>query len=123
MDVELLIKIIINKAIEVKRTLGQGFLESVYQNALVYELLDSGLKCEKEKLLNVYYKGKIVNYFRADIIVEDSVIVELKVADEICRAHEIQLVNYLTATGIDSGLILNFGTMPMGIKRKYRTTK
>lgn len=120
MDIENLIKAIIDKAIEVKRTLGQGFLESVYQNALIYELQEAGIKCEKEKLLNVYYKGHIVNYFRADIVVEDSVIVELKVADEICRAHEIQLVNYLTATGIDSGLLLNFGTIPMGIKRKYR---
>lgn len=123
MNIESLIKIIIDKAIEVKRTLGQGFLESVYQNALLYELTEAGLKCEKEKLLNVYYKGQIVNYFRADIVVEDLVIIELKVADEICRAHEIQLVNYLTATGIDTGLILNFGTIPMGIKRKYRTTK
>lgn len=123
MNIESLIKIIIDKAIEVKRTLGQGFLESVYQNALLYELTEAGLKCEKEKLLNVYYKGQIVNYFRADIVVENLVIIELKVADEICRAHEIQLVNYLTATGIDTGLILNFGTIPMGIKRKYRTTK
>lgn len=120
MDIETIIKTIIEKAIEVKRTLGQGFLESVYQKALAYELTEAGLKCETEKLLNVYYKGHVMNYFRADLVVEDAVIVEAKVVNEICRAHEIQLVNYLTATGIDNGLIINFGTIPMGVKRKYR---
>lgn len=122
-DTESLIRIIMDSAITVKRTLGAGFLEAVYQNALIYELQSQGIKCEKEKNLTVYYLGQIAGSYRADIVVENRVILEIKVCDEIISAHEYQLVNYLRATNIPDGLIINFGSFPMGFKRKFRDTK
>lgn len=120
MDVEDLIKTIIAAAIEVKRTLGSGFLENVYLNALVHELRLRDIPVETEKRLRIYYKGTDVGWYRADIIVDGRIILELKSTESIAIAHEYQLVNYLRATGIDNGLIINFGNSPIGIKRKYR---
>ncbi|MDE6191047.1 MAG: GxxExxY protein [Muribaculum sp.] len=120
MDVEDLIKTIIAAAIEVKRTLGSGFLENVYLNALVHELRLRDIPVETEKRLRIYYKGTDVGWYRADIIVDGRIILELKSTESIAIAHEYQLVNYLRATGIDNGLIINFGSSPIGIKRKYR---
>lgn len=120
MDVEDLIKPIIAAAIEVKRTLGSGFLENVYLNALVHELRLRDIPVETEKRLRIYYKGTDVGWYRADIIVDGRIILELKSTESIAIAHEYQLVNYLRATGIDNGLIINFGSSPIGIKRKYR---
>ena len=118
-DTEDLIRIIMDAAITVKRTLGEGFLEAVYQNALIYELQAHGLTCEKEKNLTVYYRGQVAGYYREDIIVENRVILEIKVCEEIARSHEYQLVNYLRATNIEDGLIINFGSFPLGFKRKF----
>lgn len=120
MDVEDLIKTIIAAAIEVKRTLGSGFLENVYLNALVHELRLRDIPVETEKRLRIYYKGTDVGWYRADIIVDGRIILELKSTESIAIAHEYQLVNYLRATGIDNGLVINFGSSPIGIKRKYR---
>ena len=121
MDKEELIKLIIDSAYEVKHVLGLGFLEQVYQNALMYELRSKGVTVEKEVNLSVSYKGICVGAYRADLIVDGRIIIELKVCDEIVLGHEYQLVNYLRATGIEDGLILNFGTTPMGICRKFKT--
>ena len=76
-----------------------------------------------EKPIEVFYKGEIVGAYRADIVVEDKIIIETKVCDEIALAHEFQVVNYLKASKIDYGIIINFGTLPLGIKRKFRTKK
>ena len=108
---------IIDCAYKVHRELGFGFLESVYQNALMVELAITGLQCEKEKRIQVYYGEQMVGDFVADILVEDKVIVELKSVKEIHPAHEAQLINYLKATGMEVGLLINFGEK-VEIKRK-----
>lgn len=100
---------IIECAYKMHNTLGFGFLESVYQNALVLELEKNGLQARKEVPIKVRYEEKIVGEFVADIVVEDKVILELKSVKEIHPAHEAQLTNYLKATGIEVGLIINFG--------------
>ena len=108
---------VIDCAYKVHKTLGFGFLESVYQNALLLELLDAGLRPEKEKKISVKYNGHIVGDFISDIIVDDKVILELKSIKEIHPSQEAQLVNYLKATGIEVGLLINFGDK-LEIKRK-----
>ena len=97
-----------------------GFLESVYKNALLIELRKNGLKVDKEVPINVHYNNVIVGEFQADIIVEDSVILELKAIQKLSTIHEAQLVNYLTATNIEHGLLINFGSEKFEVKRKYR---
>lgn len=105
---------------KVYNKLGYGFLEKVYENALLIELNDCGLKCESQLPISVYYnKQRVGNYF-ADLIVEDLIIIELKAVESIDEAHEIQLINYLKATKIEVGLLLNFGKKP-GFKRKLFT--
>jgi GxxExxY protein len=108
---------IIGCAIKVSNTLGVGFLEKVYENALVVELARAGLGVEQQKPIQVSYEGVIVGEFGADIIVNGSVILELKAAKIIDPVHQAQLLNYLKATGLKVGLILNFGTPRLGIKR------
>jgi GxxExxY protein len=108
---------IIECAFKVHKNLGFGFLESVYQNALAIELSKAGLQVDKEKRLLVDYNGQVVGDFLADIVVEETVIVELKSVKEIHPAHEAQLVNYLKATGMELGLLINFGKK-VEIKRK-----
>ena len=98
-------------------TLGFGFLETVYQNSLLTELAKSALKAEKEKPIKVRYENQIVGDYIADIIVEEKIILELKAVKELHAAHEVQLVNYLKATGIEVGLLINFGES-VEIKRK-----
>lgn len=105
---------------KVHRTLGPGFLESVYQNALAHELRKTGLKLECERSLQVTYDGIIVGLFVADMIVEECVLIENKAVQTLAAAHEVQVVNYLTATGIDIGLLLNFGASKLEFKRKHR---
>lgn len=117
---EKVIKDIINCAYRVRSELFCGYLESVYRNALLIELKESGLKAEPEVPIFVKYKNNIVGEFKADIIVEGSVIVELKSVQSLNTAHATQLVNYLTATGINHGLLINFGADKLEIKRKYR---
>ncbi len=111
---------IIECAYKVYNTLGYGFLESVYQNALLIELLKAGLRAEKEKKIQVYYDNQLVGDYMADIIVEDKVILELKSVKDLHPAHSAQLVNYLKATGIEVGLLINFGES-VEVKRKIFT--
>ena len=108
---------IIECAFRVHKNLGFGFLESVYQNALLIELIKAGLKAEKEKKIQVDYDGEIIGDFVADILVEEKVILELKSVKDIHPAHEAQLINYLKATEIEVGLLINFGEK-VEIKRK-----
>jgi GxxExxY protein len=111
---------IIGCAMKVHRVLGPGFLESVYQNALAYELRCAGLAVELERPIEVRYKGVVVGTFAADMFVENTVLVENKAIQALAPAHEVQLVNYLTATGVDVGLLLNFGAPSLEFKRKAR---
>ena len=123
MNVEDLIKLIVQCAYNVRMKLAAGFLESVYRNALLIELNDKGLKVDNEVPINVYYNNVIVGEFRADIVVENTVILELKATQYLSPVHEAQLVNYLTATDIEHGLLINFGGEKIEIKRKYKTYK
>ena len=102
----------------VYNSLGYGFIESIYHNAMIIELTSAGLKVETEKSIAVYYQGRVVGTFSADIVVEDKVILELKAKDKIIEAYEAQLTNYLRATEIEIGLLLNFGRQPE-FKRKF----
>jgi len=111
---------IIQCAYKVHNTLGFGFLESVYQNALLIELEKTGLKAEKEVPIKVFYDERIVGDYVADIIVEDKVILELKSVKELHPAHSAQLVNYLKSTGMEVGLLINFSESAE-IKRKVFT--
>lgn len=120
MEIEALMKTIIQCAYNVRMQLSAGFLESVYQKALVVELREKGVCVEIEIPINVYYKNTIVGEFRADIIVEKAIIIELKAVQNLIPIHEAQLVNYLTATNIDHGLLINFGGERIEIKRKFR---
>ncbi len=99
----------INGAIfEVHRILGEGFLEKVYENALLLELQNLGLKAESQVPISVNYKGTIVGEYFADLIVENQVILELKAVDELTKAHQAQLLNYLRSTGMHLGILVNF---------------
>lgn len=111
---------IIGLAMKVHRVLGPGFLESVYREALLIELRKAGLRAEEEKRINVLYEGVSVGDFAADILVEGKVILELKAVETLVKAHEVQTVNYLTATGLDIGLLINFGSERLQFKRKFR---
>ena len=94
---------------EVYNNLGYGFLEKVYQNAMYFELQKQGFKVEAQKKINVYYKGQIVGEYFADIIINDIIILELKACECLMDVHKAQLINYLKATDIEIGLLLNFG--------------
>ena len=94
-----------------------GFLEKVHENALVHELSKTGLQIDQQKLMSVRYDGISVGDYKADIVVDSKIVVELKVAPEITNIHEAQLLNYLRASGIRIGLILNFGLARIGIRR------
>ena len=107
-----LTKKILRAYYSVYNELGYGFLESVYHNSMMIELKKLGLKCEKEKKIEVHYDGVLVGNYIADIVVEEKVILELKAVSKINPRHEIQLINYLKATGIKVGLLLNFGNEP-----------
>ena len=114
---------IIGCALKVHNTLGHGFLESVYHRSMELELAALGIDFESEKKLHVFYNGKIVGHFVADLYISPKLIVELKAIDTIAPIHEVQLVNYLAASGIDSGLLINFGSQSLQPKRKFRTPK
>jgi len=114
--------LIIKAFYNVYNKLGFGFLEKVYENGMMIELKRLGLDAEKQKQLKVFYDDIEIGEYFADIIVNDCVIVELKAADAICPEHEAQLVNYLKATEIEVGLILNFGKEPK-FKRRVLTSE
>jgi GxxExxY protein len=107
---------------KVYNELGYGFLEKVYENALKIELESKGLFVEKQKPIAVYYNEYLVGEYFADLIVENKVILELKAAESLCEENEFQLINYLKATNIEVGLLLNFGKKPQ-ISRKIFTNK
>jgi len=107
---------------KVYNSLGYGFLEQIYHNAMILELTALGLRVETEKPIAVYYEGRIVGTFSADLVVEEKVILELKARERINEAHEAQLTNYLRATLIEIGLLLNFGSSPE-FKRKFFSNK
>ena len=111
---------IIACAYTVYNKMGYGYLESVYERCMLIELADIGLNAEARKPLKVLYKGQIVGDFVADVIVNDTVIVELKSVSKIVKAHEIQLVNYLVSTNKPAGLILNFAKDKVEVKRKVK---
>lgn len=102
---------------KVYNTLGFGFLEKVYENALLIELAKNGLFVERQKPIKVHYEDKLVGEYFADLIVENKIIIELKAAESLIEEHELQLINYLKATDIELGLLLNFGKKPE-IRRK-----
>jgi GxxExxY protein len=109
---------LINGAIfEVSRILGPGFLEKVYENALLMELKARGIKAAAQYPIKVKYKDQIVGEYFADLVVENQVIIELKTVDRIEKIHEAQLLNYLKATGINVGLLVNFKSRKAEIKR------
>ena len=100
---------IIGAFYQVYRTLGYGFLENVYENALALELRKPDLQVEQQKRITVYYSDQVVGEYQADAIVNNTVIVELKAARQLLKEHEAQLLNYLKATKMEVGLLLNFG--------------
>ncbi|MBL0938405.1 MAG: GxxExxY protein [Gemmatimonadaceae bacterium] len=103
---------IIGAFLDVYNALGWGFVESVYQSAMLIALGKRGLSVEREANLPVYYDGKLVGNFRCDLLVERAVLVELKVADQLSKAHSAQLLNYLRASSLEVGVLLNFGENP-----------
>lgn len=120
MDHRKLTEKIIGCAYRVYNKMGFGFLESVYEKCMLIELNKAGLNADSQKPIKVYYDNETVGDFVADIIVNDTIILELKSVRRIIRAHEVQLVNYLVATRIEVGLLLNFGERNVDVKRKLR---
>ena len=121
MDEEALTEKIIGCAMQVHRVLGPGFLESIYEKALAHELSKIGLNVVCQHPIQVIYDGIVVGDFIADMLIEDRIIVENKAVSALMKAHEVQLVHYLTATGIEIGLLINFGAASLEFKRKHRT--
>lgn len=111
---------IIEAFYEVYNTLGYGFLEWVYQNALYQELKRRGFDCKAQYPIKVFFKGQEVGEYYADVLVNECIILELKAVDTLCKEHELQLINYLKATDMEVGLLLNFGERPQ-IRRKIYT--
>ena len=108
----------INGAVfEVNKILGSGFLEKVYENALFVELRKRGLKAQKQVGIKVSYKNEVVGDYFADIVVEGKVLLEIKTVESLGRIHEAQLLNYLKATGVTVGLLINFKGPKADIKR------
>jgi len=111
---------IIGAAYKVFKTVGFGFLESVYKKAMIIELKKKGLKVEEEKPLKVYYEDQVVGDFFIDLFVQDEIVVELKAIQSIAKEHEVQLVNYLNGVRKEVGLLIKFGQSGVQVKRKYR---
>jgi len=120
MDINQLTEQIIACAYQVHNPLGPGFLEKVYENALSIELEQAGIEVKQQVPIPVRYRGQVVGDFYADLWVADCVIVELKAVRQLAKEHEVQLANYLQATGVEDRLLLNFG-QSVEVKRKFRT--
>ncbi|MBI9087278.1 MAG: GxxExxY protein [Desulfobacterales bacterium] len=114
---------IINCAYKVHNTLGFGFLEKVYQNALIIELTHAGLSAKAETPVKVFYDSQIVGDYIADIVVGENVVLELKSVKLLNPAHEAQLTNYLKATGMEVGLLINFGESVQVKRRVYTSAR
>jgi len=112
-----LVGAIVGAAFEVRNILGYGFLEKMYENALLVEMAKRGVKVEEQKALKVKYKDAIVGDYVADLIVDDKVIVELKAEQTYNKQHEAQLLNYLKATGLKVGVLINFRRTKCEFKR------
>jgi GxxExxY protein len=112
-------KKILRAYFNVYNNLGYGFLEKVYENAMIIELKNLGLNAVQQKQIKVFYQDSIIGDFVADIIVEGKVICELKAINELAVIHEVQLVNYLKATEIEVGLLLNFGHKPEYVRKVF----
>lgn len=123
MQYESISRQIIGSAILVHDQLGPGFLESVYQNAMAHELRKSELDVQCECRIQVRYDQVIVGEFVADMLVNSVILIETKAIQAVTAVHEVQLVNYLTATGIEVGLLLNFGSRRLEVRRKTRIYK
>ena len=119
-QLDVLTERIIGAAFTVSNALGHGFLELVYKNALAEELTVSGLAVAKEKTFPVLYRGKQMGLYTADLVIEDAVIIELKAVEILVQAHRAQLLNYLKASGLPVGLLMNFGQPKLEIKRVIR---
>jgi len=111
---------IIEFSLEVMRELGSGFLESVYEKSLLIALSQKCIPARSQVPLKVMFRGEVVGEYFADILVDDRIIVELKTAKTLLPEHQAQVINYLRATGIDVGLLINFGTPRLEVKRLYR---
>ena len=111
---------ILEAAFEVSKELGSGFLESVYKNAMVIALRAKGLKVDIEKPISVMFRGQSVGQFYADLLVNDKVIIELKAVSSLAPEHSAQTINYLKATGIKVGLLINFGRPKIEYKRLHK---
>jgi GxxExxY protein len=120
---DILTEKIIGCAYKVYNVLGHGFLEKVYENALKIELEKQGLMVEQQISITVYYDEHVVGDYTADLLVEGRILIELKAVQNLNREHEVQLVNYLTATRLNIGLLINFGVSSVQIKRRWRELK
>jgi GxxExxY protein len=108
---------VISCAFEVSNTLGAGFLEKVYENALCVEFGRTGIPYSRQQQYGIEYKSKIVGNYIADIVVDNKLLIELKALSALSRDHEAQVMNYLKASGLSVGLLINFGTSRIGMKR------
>jgi GxxExxY protein len=108
---------VIGAAFRVANSLGVGFLEKVYENALAIELRLSGHGVEQQRAIDVRYRGEIVGVYQADLLVDECLVIELKVAESLSRVHKAQCLNYLRATGLHTGLVINFGRPRLEIHR------
>lgn len=115
-------EVIIKAFFNVYNKLGYGFLEKVYENSMMIELKKFGLNCEKQRQINIFYDDQNVGEYFTDILVNDCIIIELKAAESLCEEHECQLVNYLKASSVEVGMLLNFGKKPQ-FKRKVFTSE
>lgn len=122
MNIDDLTRQIISCAFKIHRVLGFGFLETVYENALRIELIKLGISDREKQVLQVRYDGHVVGEYFPDLWIENQLIIEIKSVENLHTRHEVQLVNYLVATGVDDGLLLNFGSS-VQVKRKFRQYK
>jgi GxxExxY protein len=114
---------VIGAAMKVHSALGPGFTEAVYQNALALEMRLEDIPFEREVKLEVRYRDELVGLYRADLLVAGVLILELKAVQAILPEHEVQVVNYLAATGLEQALLLNFGTKSLQVKKKFRNSR
>jgi GxxExxY protein len=112
-------KLILKCCFEVMNTLGIGFLESIYKNALLLAMIDNGLKVTTDRGYEVVFHGRKIGMFVPDLIVEDAVIIELKAVEHLLAEHQAQLINYLAVTGMQVGLLINFGKRKLEYKRMH----
>lgn len=117
-----LTQVIIGCAYKVHNALGPGFLERIYENALRIELEQAGICVRQQQPIKVCYEGHVVGDYFADLCVDGNLIIEIKAVQTLVKEHEAQLVNYLTATGVNNGLLINFGPS-VQVKRKFREYK